>query len=436
MQHDDVMAMLAWSVQCLTRGARAMGIGMLLVLALGAAGSAGAWLLARALVTPAPGEWSTPLRLGPLQVRAGVPSLVRLATAPWLAPWLDGRHLSTPWGRVSYHWLPQDRQVLLHCAPCRLGLPGMGDERIAVDEFTATVRHDFGRLGGTLQVVQDHHSLHATWRGRLTQTDVTLHVDAEQAPMARWYAVWGARIAELAHADIQGQFGLTADIRLPQQRVTLKPVVSQFSVQGLGTQTLASARSRCGPPSRLGEDAWLVRAVIAAEDQRFYEHPGFDLVEMRLAHAGNQGRGGTVRGASTLSQQVAKLLVTGDERSLSRKLRELLYATEMEQTLGKARILRLYLDNAPWGAGLCGAEAAARHYFGRSARALTPAQAVWLASMLHNPDGEARQWAASGHINLARAQQVARDVRGAPRAQRSQLLAALAEPPAWGAPMP
>ena len=59
--------------------------------------------------------------------------------------------------------------------------------------------------------------------------------------------------------------------------------------------------------------------------------------------------GTPLRGASTLSQQVAKLLVTGGERSPVRKLRELLYAVEMEQTLGKARILRLYLDNAPWG---------------------------------------------------------------------------------------
>ena len=92
------------------------------------------------------------------------------------------------------------------------------------------------------------------------------------------------------------------------------------------------------------------------------------------------------RGGSTLTQQLARLLVTGGERSAERKLRELLYAVEMEQTLGKPRILRLYLDNAPWGVdasgGLCGAEAAARHYFRRAAVRLEPAQAVWLAAML------------------------------------------------------
>ena len=71
----------------------------------------------------------------------------------------------------------------------------------------------------------------------------------------------------------------------------------------------------------------------------------------------------------------------------------------MEQTLGKARILQLYLDNAPWGAGLCGAEAAARRYFKRSARNLEPAQAVWLAAMLNNPGAAVEKWQRDGQID-------------------------------------
>jgi monofunctional biosynthetic peptidoglycan transglycosylase len=104
---------------------------------------------------------------------------------------------------------------------------------------------------------------------------------------------------------------------------------------------------------------------------------------------------------------VAKLLVTGAVRSPVRKLRELLFAVEMEQTLGKARILHLYLDHAPWGATVCGAQAAAHTYFGKRADQLTAAQAVWLAAMLHNPAMEARQWRSTGQINQARAQWVA-----------------------------
>ncbi|MBX3659793.1 MAG: transglycosylase domain-containing protein [Ramlibacter sp.] len=407
-----------------------------LVVLLGAGGAVALFFMVRALIAPAPGEWSTQVSLGPLQVRVDVPTLVRLGTAPWLGPWLDGRSVTTARGRVSYHWQPQGPQVLLHCAPCELALPGAGAEHLRVDEFSATVRHQFGQLDGTVRVVQGNHSLHATWQGRLTQTGAALRLEAAEAPIAHWYAVWGAQIPELAWAEIRGQLGGTADIRLPAQQVTIRPVVSQFSVQGLSTEALATARTHCGPSAGLGPGSWLAKAVIAAEDQRFFEHPGYDLAELRQAQSLNQQRGSVVRGGSTLSQQLAKLLVTGDERSLSRKLRELLYATEMEQTLGKARILRLYLDNAPWGDGLCGAGAAARHYFGRPARDLTPAQAVWLASMLHNPGAEAQAWQATGAINLPRAQRIAAAVRGAPRAQRRHLIAALAEPPDWAVPAP
>ena len=127
-----------------------------------------------------------------------------------------------------------------------------------------------------------------------------------------------------------------------------------------------------------------------------------------------------------MSQQVAKLLVTGGERSPVRKLRELLYAVEMEQTLGKARILRLYLDNAPWGSNLCGAQAAALHYYGKRADRLTAPEAVWLAAMLHNPALEASRWASSGHINVARARWVAGNLRPLGRRQGARLQRALA----------
>jgi membrane peptidoglycan carboxypeptidase len=111
----------------------------------------------------------------------------------------------------------------------------------------------------------------------------------------------------------------------------------------------------------------------------------------------------------------------------------------MERTLGKARILRLYLDNAPWGPRLCGAEAAAQHYFGVRAHELTPAQASWLAAMLHNPVAEAQRWADSGQINLARAQWVALGLRGLSRKQKLALAEAMGASdwsPTWAEPAP
>ena len=168
------------------------------------------------------------------------------------------------------------------------------------------------------------------------------------------------------------------------------PHAVKTPIRGLGTAQWAQARSACSkglPALTLGPDSLLARAVLAAEDQRFFEHPGYDMVELKHALHSNQ-RTARLRGASTLSQQVAKLLVAGGERSPLRKLRELLYAVEMEQTLGKARILRLYLDNAPWGAGVCGAQAAAHTYFGTNANQLSKPQAAWLAAILRNPSVE------------------------------------------------
>src|SRR5712692_9716627 len=106
---------------------------------------------------------------------------------------------------------------------------------------------------------------------------------------------------------------------------------------------------------------WLRDAVVNSEDARFYEHQGVDAVEMRaaLAQAVEEGR---ARGASTLNQQLAKNLWLGEERSLLRKLKEVVLARRLE-ALGKDRVLELYLNVAEWGNGVYGADAAARVWF-------------------------------------------------------------------------
>ncbi|HEX3141591.1 MAG TPA: biosynthetic peptidoglycan transglycosylase, partial [Rhizobacter sp.] len=165
----------------------------------------------------------------------------------------------------------------------------------------------------------------------------------------------------------------------------------------------------------------------AAEDQRFYEHAGFDLAETMEAWSSNRRSGELQRGASTVSQQLAKLLYTGDSRSHGRKLRELLYAVEIDRTLGKARELNLYLAIAPWGDGQCGAHAAARHYLHKPADALTPMEAVWLATLLHNPDRELAQLARNGQVNAERVDWVADQLRPVPKRERERLRKAMAK---------
>jgi monofunctional biosynthetic peptidoglycan transglycosylase len=128
---------------------------------------------------------------------------------------------------------------------------------------------------------------------------------------------------------------------------------------------------------------WLRDAVVNSEDARFYEHQGVDPVEMRaaLAQAVEEGRG---RGASTLNQQLAKNLWLGEERSLLRKLKEVVLARRLE-ALGKDRVLELYLNVAEWGNGVYGADAAARVWFHKPAAELLPEEAAVLAAMLPAP---------------------------------------------------
>ena len=130
-------------------------------------------------------------------------------------------------------------------------------------------------------------------------------------------------------------------------------------------------------------------AVIAGEDQRFPEHWGFDLAAIQAALAHNE-RGGTLRGASTLSQQVAKNLFLWSGRSWLRKGLEAWFTGLIEVLWPKQRILEVYLNSVEWDAGVFGAQAAARHHFGVNAANLSRQQASLLAAVLPNP----RKWSA------------------------------------------
>lgn len=125
-------------------------------------------------------------------------------------------------------------------------------------------------------------------------------------------------------------------------------------------------------------------AVIAAEDQKFAEHWGFDFDAIQDALAHNQ-RGGSLRGASTLSQQVAKNVFLWSGRNWVRKGLEAWFTALIEVFWPKQRILEVYLNSVEWGTGVFGAEAAARHHFGIGARQLSARQASLLAATLPNP---------------------------------------------------
>jgi len=129
----------------------------------------------------------------------------------------------------------------------------------------------------------------------------------------------------------------------------------------------------------------LIDAVLLSEDANFFGHEGIDWAAVRAAVEHDLQAGSFARGASTITQQLAKNLWLGTEKSLWRKGKEALLASKVERSLSKRRILALYVNVAEWGPGVFGVEAGARQRFGTSAAALTPAQAVVMASMLPAP---------------------------------------------------
>jgi monofunctional biosynthetic peptidoglycan transglycosylase len=127
------------------------------------------------------------------------------------------------------------------------------------------------------------------------------------------------------------------------------------------------------------------RAVLVAEDSAFWQHDGLDYAQIRESMEVNLERMEFARGASTITQQLAKNLYLSPSRNPVRKLRELLITRRLEVVLSKRRILEVYLNVIEWGDGIWGVEAAARAHFSRSAAAVSAEQAALLAGAIINP---------------------------------------------------
>ena len=152
------------------------------------------------------------------------------------------------------------------------------------------------------------------------------------------------------------------------------------------------ARARGEEPRRLQRWAGygrisphLKRAVLVAEDSAFWQHEGIDFQQIKESMEVNIERMSFARGASTITQQLAKNLYLSPSKNPIRKARELLIARRLEAELTKQRILELYLNVIEWGNGIYGAEAAARAYFRKSAAELSPQEAALLAAAIPNP---------------------------------------------------
>ena len=130
----------------------------------------------------------------------------------------------------------------------------------------------------------------------------------------------------------------------------------------------------------------LQHAVIAVEDSRFYQHNGVDLRGMARALVKDLIPGGTLQGGSTITQQLAKIVLLSSERTLERKIQDIAYALEIEKNYSKKEILEFYLNSIYLGHGNVGVEAAARYYFGKSVSEVSLDQMALLAGMIRGPE--------------------------------------------------
>jgi monofunctional glycosyltransferase len=169
-------------------------------------------------------------------------------------------------------------------------------------------------------------------------------------------------------------------VRFVDPPVTLPMVIEQAS-----SGPKAPLRYRWIPLAQMPEI--FLEHLWISEDQRFFQHEGFDWKELELAMKEAERKGKPVRGASTITNQCARSIFLWQGRSRIRKGLESYYTIWMEMLLPKRRILELYANVIEMGRGVYGVEAASQHYFGVSARGLTREQSAMLAAVLPNPKG-------------------------------------------------
>jgi monofunctional glycosyltransferase len=192
----------------------------------------------------------------------------------------------------------------------------------------------------------------------------------------------GRRIARWAFKSVLWLLAITVFLVLPLR--WFPPVTTSFMVQNFLTQDGKNATVRYEWVSRERISRHAALAVMAAEDQKFFDHPGFDRQAIEKAMVNNK-KGRRVRGASTISQQLVKNLWLWPGRSWVRKGLEAYLTLWVEWLLPKERILEVYLNVAQFGPNVFGVEAAAQRYFGHPASRLNRQEAARMAAVLPNP---------------------------------------------------
>ena len=287
-------------------------------------------------------------------------------------------------------------------------------------EVAVQVEGNWNRPQGSVDIPGFHAKVYgAALAGALALRDleadprVDLSLDVQRVDFARLLRTWGldppgslgleagdgddlgsatlaataqGRIAQPASFVVTQKLDFTPPRRMPPAVARLRGNFVQEIPQESGAirKILVSPSSPDFIPLDQVPPLFL-RALLIAEDAGFYGHPGIDLRELPAAIITDWNRGGAARGASTITQQLAKNLFLSREKQLGRKLQELSVTFLLESALTKGRILEIYLNVIQWGPGLYGLRPAARTYFGKEPAELTPVQMAFLVSIIPGP---------------------------------------------------
>ena len=244
-------------------------------------------------------------------------------------------------------------------------------EQINLDDLIATAMDDKGALGDEIKVLKglSIEDLHATYR----QFCKNETLEKSAVDLAEVISFYNGALKDLPDAE--------------KLKTLTLPGMSQI-LDGKGerfTEVFTADNRRVFVP--ITEMPQSVRdAFIAAEDKRFMQHSGIDERGLIRAFVGNLAQPGRPQGGSTITQQLAKTLLVGNDITYERKLRELIIASNLERSLSKTKILELYLNSIYLGRGAWGVELAARAYFGKGVGELSATEAAMIAGLAKGPN--------------------------------------------------
>jgi penicillin-binding protein 1A len=244
-------------------------------------------------------------------------------------------------------------------------------ETINLDDLISTALDDSGAFGANAKAFHgiNFADLNVAYH-RFCKNEVVDQPSVDLSQVIEFY--------NNAASDLPDATALK-DRRLPSMSTVLDGDGGRFA------EVFESGNRRMWVPLSEISD-YLQKATIAAEDRRFFDHHGVDERGIIRAFLGNLGASGRPQGGSSITQQVVKNLLVGEDVSYERKIREMIVASRLEATLSKDEILELYLNSAYLGRGSWGVEMAARSYFGKSAKEVTLAEAAMLAGLLKGPN--------------------------------------------------